>query len=176
MAYEQHSGPAFPYPVDSRHALGLEVHIAYGKSFIHDQDFGVYVDGTGEGQAHVHTTGIHLHRLVDEIPYLCKGYDARQLILHLFPAEPCNHAVKENIIQSAQLRVETRAEFQQGRDTPFHRHLPAARLEHTGYDAQQGGFAAAVPAQYPHRLPLFDLKTHVAQRIKILVVFFAQWM
>ena len=46
------------------HAALAEVDVAHGQGFIHQQNFGIDVDGHGESQAHHHAAGIGFHRLV----------------------------------------------------------------------------------------------------------------
>ncbi|MGN1158455.1 MAG: hypothetical protein ACI4TK_19975, partial [Agathobacter sp.] len=39
----------------------LELSVAYGEDFVHDEDFGVEMGGYGEAEAHHHTAGVALH-------------------------------------------------------------------------------------------------------------------
>ena len=43
----------------------LELGVAYGEDFVHDEDLGVEVGCYGKAEAHHHTAGIALHRGVD---------------------------------------------------------------------------------------------------------------
>ncbi len=58
------------------HAALAEIDVAHGQGFIHQQDFGIHVDGHGERQPHHHAAGIGLDRLVDEFADLGEGLDA----------------------------------------------------------------------------------------------------
>jgi len=52
--------------VNLAHAALAEIEVADGQGFVHQQDFGVHIDGHGEGQPHHHAARISLDRLVDE--------------------------------------------------------------------------------------------------------------
>jgi hypothetical protein len=57
------------------HAALAEVDVADGERFVNEQDFGVYVDGNGEGQAHDHAARVRLDGLVDEVADLGEVLD-----------------------------------------------------------------------------------------------------
>ena len=66
MRDEQNRDPLRPQFVHFTHTALAEVDIADRQRFIHDQDFGIYVNGDREGQPDCHATRIGFYGLIDE--------------------------------------------------------------------------------------------------------------
>ena len=80
---EQDGDAARAQFVDLAHAALAEIDVAHGQGFVHQQDFGVHVDGHGEGQPHHHAARIGLDRLVDEVADLGEGFDVLVALVDL---------------------------------------------------------------------------------------------
>jgi hypothetical protein len=74
--------------VDLAHAALAKVNVADGQRFIHQQDFGIDIDGHGEGQPHHHPAGVGFHRLIDEVADLREGLDIAVALVDLAGGEP----------------------------------------------------------------------------------------
>ena len=72
---EQDGDAARAQLVHLAHAALAEIDVAHGQRFIHQQNFGIHIDGHGEGQPHHHAARIRLDRLVDEVADFGEGFD-----------------------------------------------------------------------------------------------------
>ncbi len=117
MGDEQYRDFAFAQFLELAHAAIGEHRVADGQGFVNDQDFGVHVDGGGEGQPDIHAARIFLHRTRDELADLREGFDRRHGALDFGAAESHDFAVQEDVFAARKFRIETGAQLQQRRDT-----------------------------------------------------------
>ena len=141
--------------------------VADGQGFVDDEDFGVDVDGGGEGQAHVHAAGVFLDGTLDELADFGEGFDGGHGLFDLGAAEAEDLAVEEDVFAAGEFGVEAGAEFEQGGDASAGDDAAAGGLEDAADDLQQGAFAAAVGADEAEGLALFDGEADVAERPEI---------
>ena len=81
--------------------------------------------------------------------------------LLLAQAQQCR--IQIDVLETGELRVETAAQFQQGRHTPLNRHRAAGGGEGAAEQLQQGAFAGAVAAHHAHGLARFQLEAHIPE-------------
>ena len=132
--------------------------VAHRQGFVHNQDFRIHVDGGGERQAHVHAAGVLFHRAINEISNLRKGFDRGQVAFHFRAADPHDLAIDEDVLHAGKLRIEARAQFQQGRNAPASDHTTAGGLQNAARNLQQGTLAAAVGADQADNLPALHVE------------------
>ena len=92
----------------------LELGIADGEDFVHDEDLGFEEGRYGEAQTDSHTGGITLHGGVDIAFTTGEIDDLIQFGLDLITRHAEDGAVHEDILPTGHLAVETGADFQQG--------------------------------------------------------------
>ena len=160
---EQHRDAALAQLLKLAHAAVGEDRVAYRQGFVHDEDFGVHVNGRREGQAHVHAARILFHRPFDELADLREGLDGGHGAGDFGAAEPHDLAVQVDVFAAGELRVETGAQLQQGGDAPARHHAPGGGLQNAADNLQQGALAAPVGSHQAQGLALFELEPDVAQ-------------
>ena len=74
----QHGDVPLPKILEFLHASAGEDRIAHGQRLIHNQHFGIDVNGGGKSQAHIHAGGIFLDRPIDELADFRESFDARK--------------------------------------------------------------------------------------------------
>ena len=92
----------------------LELRIADGEDFVHDEDLGFEEGCYGEAQSHRHTRAITLNRGVDIALTAGEIDDLVQLGLDLITRHTEDSAVHEDILTTRHLAMEAGADFQQG--------------------------------------------------------------
>ena len=130
--------------VHAVHASVLENQITHSQSLIRQQDIGVHVNGNRERQAHEHSAGVGLDRLVHEISDLREASDGVEALFHGGRIETQDGPVHENILPPRELGIEAATQFQERRDFAAHQAV-AARLPHdSSQNLQQRALARAV--------------------------------
>ena len=107
--------------VDFAHAALAEIDVAYRQGFVHQQDFGVDIDGDGEGQADYHAARISFDRLIDEVADFGEVFDVFVALVDLAGAEAEDGAVQVDVVAAAEFGIESGAEFEQRCDAPVDR-------------------------------------------------------
>src|ERR1022692_105760 len=166
---EQYRDLAFAKLLELAHAAIGEDRVANGQGFVDDEDFGIHVDGGGEGQPHVHAAGILFDGAGDELADFREGFDGRHGALDFGAGQPHDFAVEEDVLAAAEFGVEARAEFKQRRDAPACEYPPLGGLQDAGHDLEQRALAGAVRPYQGQRLALFDLEADIAQRPEVAV-------
>ncbi len=126
--------------------------VAHREHLVHDENVRVDVHGHREAEPHVHSRGVRLHGLVDEVLEARERDDLGQLPLDLPAREPEHDAVDHDVLAPRDLRVEAGAELDEGRDFSVHREVPGRRLEEAGDELQERRLAAAVRPHDAERL------------------------
>src|SRR5690606_34609957 len=75
--------------------------------------------------------------------------------------------VEENVLAPGQLRVKTRAHFDEARNPPAGEYTAGVGGHHPRDELEQGRFPRAVQAQDRDRLPLADEEIDTAQRLEL---------
>src|SRR6185295_2097391 len=149
---------------DLAEALLLELRVADGEHFVHDEDLGLEVRRDGEREAHVHAARVALHRRVEEPLDLGERDDLVELRGDLRAAHPEDRAVQEDVLAARQLRMKARADLEKARDAPADPDASGRRLGDARQDLQHRGLARAVAADDAEDLAAPDLERHVLQR------------
>lgn len=97
-------------------ALALEVGVADGEDFVHDEDVGVEVGGDGESQADVHAAGVALDGRVDEFADLREFDDLVEFFPHFRPGHAEDGAIQVDVFPTGQLTVKAGAYFEEAGD------------------------------------------------------------
>src|SRR5690606_40880432 len=67
VAHEDDRTAGIGHPVHAADTFPLEIGIAYGQHFVHDEDLRIEVCGHGETQAHLHTAAVALDGRIDVV-------------------------------------------------------------------------------------------------------------
>src|ERR1035437_7616409 len=126
------------------HAALAEINIAHGEGFIHEEDFGIDVDGDGEGQTNDHAAGIGLDGLVDEGADLGEALDVFVAFVDLAGGEAEDGAVEVDVVAAAEFGVEAGAQFEQRGDAAVDGHGAGVGMEDAGDHLEGGAFPGAV--------------------------------
>src|ERR1700733_2515682 len=97
--------------MDLAHTALAEVHITHREGLVHQQNFGVDMDGNGESEAHDHPAGVGLDGLIDEVADLCESSDLVEAAVHFPIREAEDGSIQINIVATGKLRIETGAQF-----------------------------------------------------------------
>ena len=134
--------------------LRLEVRIPHREDLIDHQDVGTGMDRHREPQPHIHAAGVVLHRVVDEAGHSREFDDLVELRVDVVLGHPQDRAVQVDILASAELRVESGADFEHRRQAPLGDDLPLIGLEDSGDALQQRRLAGTVmPHETEGRAP-----------------------
>ncbi len=106
VRHEEHGDFALAQFLKFAHAAIGEDGIADGEGLVDDENFGVDVDGGGEGQAHVHAARVFFHRPLDELADFGEGFDGRHRLIDLTAAEAHDLAVEVDIFAAAEFGIE----------------------------------------------------------------------
>ena len=128
MGDEQNGDALLPQFVNFAHTALAEVDVADRQGFVHDQDFGIDMDGDREGQADRHAARVRFHGLVDEVADLGKLFNLLEFPVHVAAREAQDGGVQIDIVASAEFRIEAGAQFQQGSDSSGDTSSAAGRL------------------------------------------------
>src|SRR5262249_15528937 len=90
--------------------------------------------------------------------------DAVKALVDLAPGETQHDSVDDDVLAPGDLGMEPRAELDQRRYPPTHRHRPAGGLEDPGDDLEQRRLARAVAADDAERFAAVDRERDVLQR------------
>src|SRR5215472_14492381 len=85
-------------------AFFLEIDVADGEDFVHEQDFRLEVGGDGKGQTNVHAGGVVFDGRVNELFKLGEGNDFVEFAGDLALAHSQDGAGKEGVFAAGQLR------------------------------------------------------------------------
>src|SRR5262249_4020233 len=136
----------------------LEGHVTNGQHFVEHEDFRFQMGRDGEGQAHVHSTGVPLHRRVKELFQPGKGHDLIELTMNLAPPHAQNGPVEENILAPCQLWMEARSHLEEAPDPAIQYDASVGWRRYLAEHLQQRGFSGAVPADDAYNLPRLHFK------------------
>ena len=137
--------------------------IAHRKGLIHDQNIRIDVNGGGESQPDIHAARILFHWPVDEVADLGERLNQRQVALHLGAADAHDLAVDENVFAAGELRIETRAQFEQRGHSSTRDDAACRRLEDPADHLKQGALAAAVRTHQTDDFAALDAERDVPQ-------------
>src|SRR5271165_1236853 len=133
MRDKEYSHALLPHLVNLAQAALPEVNVADGKSLIHQQHVWIDMYGDRKSQSDRHTARISLYRMIHELADFSEVGNALELAIDLPLAQPQNCRVQINIVASRELRIESRAQFEQRRHPPAHLYLAGTRMQNTGY-------------------------------------------
>ena len=146
----------------------LELGIADGEDFVHDEDLGFEEGCYGEAQTDSHTRAIALNRGVDISLTTGEVNDLIQLGLDLCAAHAQDSSVHEDILPSRHLAMEAGADFEQGADTAMGTNSASGRTCDAGEEFEEGGFTGTVLTDDADDVALFDLEVDVAEGPDVL--------
>src|SRR5713226_5682063 len=174
MADEDNRAAAAGHVAHFAEALFLEVDVADGEDFIHEENFRLKVRRDGKRQADVHAGGVVLHGGIDEFFQLRERHDFIEFALDLRFAHPQDRAGKERVFPARQLGMEAGADFQQRPDPPANLRPARRRARDARQNLQQRRLARAVPPDQAEDFAFPDFQRHVLQRPKHLSLFSAK--
>ena len=169
MRDEKDRDAALPQLVNLAHAALAEIDVAHSQGFVHQQNFRIHVDRDRERQAHHHAAGVGLDGLIDEVADLGKGGDILVALVDLARRQPQDRTVEINVIATAELRVKSRAQFEQRRDASVDIDRAGRRMQDSGDHLQQRALARSVLSDNAERLAALHLEADVVERPEILV-------
>ncbi len=83
--------------------------VADGERLVHNQDFGIHVNRSGECEAHVHAGRIFFHRPVHEGADFGEAFDLREYAFHVATRDAEDLAIQKNILAAAEFGIESSA-------------------------------------------------------------------
>src|SRR5208283_732474 len=144
-------------------AFFLEVDVANGEDFIHQENLRLEVGGNGKGQAHIHAAGIMFYGRINEFFQLRESHVFIELARYFALAHSLNRAAQVGILSAGEFRVEPGADFEQAPDTPVN-FRPARRgLRDARKNLEQSGLAGAVPADEAKNFALANLQGNILE-------------
>src|SRR5208283_1027408 len=164
---EQDGDAARAQFVDLAHAALAEIDVADGEGLVHQPDFGVHIDGHGEGQPHHHAARIGFYRLVDEVADLGEDLDILIALVDLPGGEAEDGAVEVDVVASGEFGVESSAQFEQSRDAAIHGNDSGGGLEDPGYHLEQRALAGTVLADDAEGFAALNVEGDIVQRPEI---------
>lgn len=120
--------------------------VADGEGFVDDENFGLNVDGGGEGEADVHAAGILFYGAVHEVADFGEGGDGGEGGFDFGAGETDDLAVEDDVFAAGEFGVEAGAEFEERGDAAGGDDSSAGGLHDAGDDLEEGAFAGAVRA------------------------------
>ena len=150
----------------------LELGIADGEDFVHDEDLRIQEGCYGKAQTDSHTGGITLHRGVDITFTAGEIDDLVQLGLDLMTRHAKDGAVHKDILPAGHLAMEACADLQERTDTTVGTDSAGSRAGDAGEEFEQSRFAGAVLTDDADDIALLDLEIDVAKRPDVFGVAF----
>jgi len=150
----------------------LELGIADGEDFVHDEDLGIEEGCYGEAKTDSHTGGITLHWGVDIALTTGEIDDLVQLGLDLITRHAEDGAVHEDVLATRHLAMEAGADLQERTDTTVSTDSASGGAGDAGEEFEQSRFAGAVLTDDADDIALLDLEIDVAERPDVLGVAF----
>jgi hypothetical protein len=123
--------------IHSMHATMLKYQIPYRKRLIYQQDFGVDIDGHGEGKPHEHAAGVCFNRLIHKIPDLGKSGNEVETEFHLAAFHSQDRAIHKNILTSRKFRIKPGPQLQKSGHLAFNKTIPSGLSHDSRQDLQQ---------------------------------------
>ena len=150
----------------------LELGVAYGEDFVHDEDLGFEKGCYGEAQTDSHSRTIALNRGVD-IPFAAAEVnDLIELGLDLGAAHAEDSAVHEDILATGHFLMKTRADFQERAYTAVGTDSAGRRAGDTAQQFKKCRFAGTVLTDDADDIALLDLEVDIAERPDVVGVAF----
>ena len=163
VADQQDCGATLAQHVHVIHAPPLKLFVADGDDLVDQQDLRVDVDRHRKAESDVHAARVDLHRFVDEVANAAEVDDLVHRRVHVFAAQPEHGAIEVDVLSAGEIRVESRPEFEQGRETAFGCDGSLGGAVDVGHQSQQGRFAAAVVADQAEERVGFDVQVDVSE-------------
>src|SRR3989338_1710493 len=124
MAYKQNSSPSLcRHLFHFSEAFLLELHIADGQYFVHDQNFRFQMGGNCKSQADIHATGVMLDGGIEKLFHFSKGDYLVEFIFYFGLAHAEDRAIEINIFPSTEFGMKTGSDFQQTSHAALDRNL-----------------------------------------------------
>src|ERR1051326_3567777 len=139
----------------------LKENVAYRKSFVHDQNIGIHMNGDGKREADKHAAGIRLYRTIDKLSDLREFFDRGDPFACLGVGESENRRIKEDILAAREFRIESGTELQQRGYAPVHRHRAEGRTDNASHHAKQSAFAGAILPDDSQATTALDRQVHI---------------
>src|SRR5882672_2803437 len=179
MRHKKNRAALPAYVVHLVEALLLKGRVAYSQHFVHHQDLRLKMRGHGEGEANVHAGRIPLDRSLDELLQLGEGHDLVKLSLDLGATHPENSAAQKDVLASREIRMKTRANFQQTADASEELDFAGRGFGNARKNFQQRRFARAVATDDADQLALSNFEVDIAERperlMAIAALELAEW-
>ena len=119
--------------------------------------------GDRESQTHHHSRGIGTQGLVDEIANPGKAHNLRIALFRLPAGETEQRGVNSHIFGARQIRMKTRAEFEQSRHSAFHRNRTGRRTAEAGQQVKQRALTCPVRPDDAEAFALIDAERQVGE-------------
>src|SRR2546423_1060158 len=150
-------------------AFSLKVRISNGEDLVDQEDVWLDVDGNRESEPDVHSRRVILDGRVDEVLQPGEVDDLVESLIDLPLAETEYGAIEVDVLATRELRMESRAELEQGRNLPSRRDRPPIRPQDLGHALQQGALTRTVLTDEPERRAFRDVERDVAKRPELFV-------
>src|SRR5688500_5562144 len=114
VTYEKNGAPATRDVAELADALVLEPGVTDREHLVDEQHVGFEMRGNRKRKPHVHATRVVFDRRVDECPYFGELDDLVEIPEDVEARHAEDGAVQKDVLASRQIRVKTRADFEQG--------------------------------------------------------------
>jgi antitoxin (DNA-binding transcriptional repressor) of toxin-antitoxin stability system len=155
--------------LDPAHALPAELGVANGKRFVHDENFGIGMDGAGKRETDEHAARIGTDGMIDKGADFGESFDIGGAFCDLARGEAEDGAVEARIFPAGEFRIEAGAKFEESRHPALYAHFAGAWLEDARHELERSALAGAVFADDAEDLAATDFEADVAQGFKIAV-------
>src|SRR5262249_18723994 len=134
---------------DLGEALTLVVLVADGEDLVEEQDVGLDVRGNRESESHEHSRRVRAYRQIDEALELGERDDLGHRLANPRAGEPVDGAVQVDVLTSAEIGMEARAQLEQRADASAGLDASRRRAEDAGQEPQQRRLPRAVSPDEP---------------------------
>ena len=158
MRHEQDGNALGAQLVHSPHAALAEVVVAHRKSLVDQQDFRLHADRYRESQPHEHSAGVGLDGPVDKVADLGEGLDLGQPDSHVPNRQSVQGGAQTGVLPARELRMESRAELEQGCDPALDLQAPGSRTQDPRRQLEGSALSGPVRSDQAKRLARTDFE------------------
>ena len=152
----------------------LEENITHRKSFIHDQNLRININGNSKSQSYKHTAWICFHRLIYKITDIGKIQNRLQLGINFLPGKANHTSIQIHILNPGILHIKAGSQLQKSRYPAIYRHISTSRRKHPCNNLKDRGLTGTIGSDDSNCFPFIYLKRNMIQG-KMFFIFFLFW-